>query len=82
MLPRPLSASWGAAKSVDSVYHDRIIDIDLLLCFTSEGEPVTLNHPRLTLPHPLMHLRDFVMKPLGEIAPELVRSIQSKRKEK
>lgn len=70
------------AKSADGVYHDRIIDIDLLLCFISEGEPVTLNQPRLTLPHPLMHLRDFVMKPLGEIAPELVRSIQSKRKEK
>ena len=70
------------AKSADGVYHDRIIDIDLLLCFTSEGESVTLNHHCLTLPHPLMHLRDFVMKPLGEIAPELVRSIQSKRKEK
>ncbi len=60
------------AKSADGVYHDRIIDIDLLLCFTSEGEPVTLNHPRLTLPHPLMHLRDFVMRPLAEIAPEVV----------
>lgn len=60
------------AKSADGVYYDRIIDIDLLLCFTSEGEPVTLNHPRLTLPHPLMHLRDFVMRPLGEIAPEVV----------
>lgn len=57
-------------KSVDGVYHDRIIDIDLLLCFRAGGTPVVLSQPRLTLPHPLMNLRDFVMKPLLEIIPE------------
>lgn len=55
-------------KSVNRTYHDRIIDIDLLLCFTAGGTPVTLDTPRLRLPHPLMHERDFVMKPLEEIA--------------
>ena len=70
------------AKSADGVYHDRIIDIDLLACLDVSGREVLVDVPRLKLPHPLMHLRDFVMKPLGEIAPELVRSIQSKRKEK
>ena len=59
-------------KSVDGVYADRVIDIDLLLCFDEAGEPVRVDTPALKLPHPLMHLRDFVMKPLTEIAPEVV----------
>lgn len=56
-------------KSVNRIYADRLIDIDLLLCFTDEGTPLTLNTPALTLPHPLMRERDFVMTPLREILP-------------
>ncbi|MBC7979519.1 MAG: 2-amino-4-hydroxy-6-hydroxymethyldihydropteridine diphosphokinase [Armatimonadetes bacterium] len=40
----------------------RIIDIDILLF----GETV-LTHPRLILPHPLIHERPFVLLPLREI---------------
>ena len=49
-------------KSKDGIYHDRPIDIDLLLY----GD-LKLNTPRLTLPHPHMLERDFVMIPLREI---------------
>lgn len=49
-------------KSSDRVYHDRTIDIDLLIY-----EGVEMQTPRLTLPHPLMQERDFVMIPLREI---------------
>lgn len=49
-------------KSINKVYSDRIIDIDILL-YGNE----TINEPNLTIPHPLMHERDFVMKPLSEI---------------
>lgn len=49
-------------KSVNKVYSDRIIDIDILL-YGNE----TINEPNLTIPHPLMHEREFVMKPLSEI---------------
>ena len=49
-------------KTVNQVYSDRIIDIDILLY-----DKVELHHERLTLPHPHMHTRDFVMKPLREI---------------
>ncbi len=49
-------------KSVQGVYHDRIIDIDLLLY-----DDIKLCSKQLTLPHPLMLERDFVMKPLSEI---------------
>lgn len=67
-------------KSVDGIYHDRIIDIDLLICLDISGREVLMDTPQLKLPHPLIHLRDFVMKPLKEIAPELTYSILSKQK--
>lgn len=57
-------------KSVNGCYSDRPIDIDILIY-----DACRLNTPELTIPHPLMHKRDFVMKPLGEIAPELVKAI-------
>lgn len=59
-------------KSADGIYHDRIIDIDLLLCYATDGTPITVDSPRLHLPHPLMHLRNFVMRPLAEIAPDTI----------
>lgn len=49
-------------KSVDGTYKDRIIDIDILLY-----DDMEINDPDLVVPHPLMHQRDFVMKPLNEI---------------
>lgn len=52
-------------KSVDGVYHDRIIDIDILL-YGSE----TVNLPNLKIPHPHINEREFVLKPLSEILPE------------
>jgi len=42
----------------------RVIDLDLLAC----GD-VVLDTPELTLPHPQMHRRRFVLAPLCEIAP-------------
>ncbi len=45
----------------------RSLDLDLLL----HGDTV-LATPALSLPHPRLHLRAFVLAPLGEIAPDLV----------
>ena len=55
-------------KSVNREYHDRLIDIDILLY-----DDLVMNTPELTIPHPLMYQREFVMKPLTQIAPELVK---------
>jgi 2-amino-4-hydroxy-6-hydroxymethyldihydropteridine diphosphokinase len=44
----------------------RTLDLDLLLY-----GPLQLDTPTLTLPHPRMHLRAFVLRPLGEIAPSV-----------
>ena len=48
----------------------RSLDIDLLMC----GRQV-LQGPPLTLPHPRMHLRAFVLRPLMDIAPGLVHPV-------
>lgn len=45
----------------------RVIDLDLLLW----GEDV-ISEPRLTVPHPGLHERPFVLYPLAEIAPRLL----------
>jgi len=45
-------------------YHDRILDLDLLLY-----DQLILKTDDLTLPHPEMHRRRFVLEPLCEIAP-------------
>ena len=44
----------------------RVIDIDILLC-----DRAVVNTPELTIPHPRMMERAFVMAPLAEIAPDL-----------
>lgn len=44
----------------------RVLDLDLLLYNES-----IMQTPELTLPHPRMHTRGFVMLPMAEIAPEL-----------
>ena len=45
-------------------YGPRSIDIDIILYDT-----MTLNEPRLTIPHPRLHKRAFVLIPLLEITP-------------
>ena len=45
----------------------RTLDLDLLLY-----DDQFLELPRLTLPHPRLHLRAFVLQPLAEIAPNLI----------
>ena len=47
------------------IYRDRPIDIDILLV----GD-LSVDTPELTIPHPLMREREFVMRPLAEIFPQ------------
>ena len=53
-------------KSTGGDYSDRVIDIDILLY-----DDLHIDTPELTIPHPLMWQRDFVMIPLREIAPDI-----------
>ncbi len=61
------------SKSNGGIYHDRVIDIDILL-YGSE----TVSTARLTIPHPLMHMRDFVLEPLAQIAPHTIHPTTGK----
>ncbi|MDR1814210.1 MAG: 2-amino-4-hydroxy-6-hydroxymethyldihydropteridine diphosphokinase [Tannerella sp.] len=54
--------SGRKTKSTGGKYSDRIIDIDILLY-----NDLKINTKELTIPHPRMYERDFVMKPLQEI---------------
>ena len=51
----------------------RLIDIDILL-FNSE----VMDLKDLTIPHPAMHRRRFVLEPLAEIAPEVLHPVLKK----
>jgi 2-amino-4-hydroxy-6-hydroxymethyldihydropteridine diphosphokinase len=51
----------------------RTVDIDILL-FNNE----VINTPSLIVPHPRMHLRQFVLKPLNEIAGDIIHPVQKK----
>ena len=49
-------------KSSNGIYHDRVIDIDILLY-----DDINISTPRLVIPHPRMTQREFVLTPLAEI---------------
>ncbi len=51
------------------IYSSRIVDIDILLYGTE-----TIDLPDLKIPHPLMSVREFVMKPLSEIISDNMRA--------
>ena len=61
-LGRQRSEKWGP----------RVIDLDLLL-FDDE----VIDTPGLTVPHPRMHERRFVLQPLAEIAPDVIYPLQN-----
>jgi 2-amino-4-hydroxy-6-hydroxymethyldihydropteridine diphosphokinase len=60
-----IEGRFGRQRSVKNA--PRTLDLDLLLC----GDEVS-DDPELTLPHPRLHERAFVLAPLAEIAPRLV----------
>jgi 2-amino-4-hydroxy-6-hydroxymethyldihydropteridine diphosphokinase len=73
-LPAPLElldvclaveARLGRERSIAN--GPRTIDLDLLLY-----DDARTDGPRLTLPHPRMHERAFVLVPLADLAPDLV----------
>ncbi len=72
-LTQEIEQKLGRTVKNAANYQDREIDIDLLLY-----DQLVLNEPELVLPHPLMHIRKFVLLPLSQIAPELQHPVLKK----
>ena len=62
-LGRKRTVQWGP----------RIIDLDLL-----SYDQVIMDSPGLTLPHPFLEKRRFVLEPLAEIAPDYIHPVLKK----
>jgi 2-amino-4-hydroxy-6-hydroxymethyldihydropteridine diphosphokinase len=63
----------GRIKKASEGYMDRMIDIDILFY-----DQLIIQEEQLTIPHPLLHQRLFVLNPLAEIAPKLIHPILNK----
>jgi 2-amino-4-hydroxy-6-hydroxymethyldihydropteridine diphosphokinase len=73
LLVRLLSVEQARGRLRSERWGPRVIDIDLLLY----GDAVC-SSPELSLPHPHLHRRRFVLEPLAEIAPDLVHPVVGK----
>ena len=60
-----IEAQFGRVRTVR--WGERTLDLDLLL-FADQ----IVSTPELTIPHPRLRVRRFVLEPLAEIAPEAV----------
>jgi 2-amino-4-hydroxy-6-hydroxymethyldihydropteridine diphosphokinase len=65
-LLQAIETAAGRVRSRER-WGPRVLDLDLL-----HIEGVKLDGPELSLPHPHLHERNFVLMPLAEIAPDLV----------
>lgn len=69
-MTREIEIEMGRKQKSDGAYHDRVIDIDILMM-----DDIVIESERLNLPHPLMHKRAFVMDPMVEVAPDLIHPL-------
>jgi 2-amino-4-hydroxy-6-hydroxymethyldihydropteridine diphosphokinase len=63
-----LESELGRLPSIR--YGPRLIDLDILFY-----DDLVLDTPKLTIPHPHLHKRAFVLVPLADLAPELVHPV-------
>jgi 2-amino-4-hydroxy-6-hydroxymethyldihydropteridine diphosphokinase len=73
LLARLLRIEYALGRTREVPMGPRTIDLDLLLMKDEQ-----LNTPFLTLPHPRLHLRRFVLVPLNELVPNLVHPVLKK----
>lgn len=68
-----IEAAHGRTRSEQTRWGARQLDIDLLLY-----DEQVIDEPGLTVPHPYMHERLFVLEPLAEIAPQIVHPVSGR----
>lgn len=74
LLERARSAERAAGRTREVRWGPRTLDVDVLLVGDER-----LDEPELTVPHPRLYERAFVLIPLAELAPELVSGEQLAR---
>lgn len=72
-MAKRIEEEMGRTYAHHERYEDRVIDIDILLY-----DDITIHTENLTIPHPLIQEREFVLQPLSEIAPELIHPVLNK----
>lgn len=73
-----IERSFGRDRRESVPKGPRTLDLDLLLVSAARGEAVFCESPTLTLPHPELANRRFVLQPLAEIAPEIQHPVLGK----
>jgi 2-amino-4-hydroxy-6-hydroxymethyldihydropteridine diphosphokinase len=64
-----LEHAAGRVRDPARRFGPRTLDVDVIAVWDDDGEPVTVDDPDLTLPHPRAHLRAFVLRPWLDIQP-------------
>ena len=68
------SIQHAAGRSNDTVrFGPRILDLDIIFY-----DDITICLPELEIPHPRMHKRRFVLKPMCDIDPEIIHPVLKK----
>lgn len=70
ILDKVLAIEEQLGRTRKEKWEARVIDIDILYF-----DHAIIDEPDLKIPHPLLHLRSFVLIPLAEIAPDFVHPI-------
>jgi 2-amino-4-hydroxy-6-hydroxymethyldihydropteridine diphosphokinase len=73
LLARLLKIEYALGRRRTRPLDARTLDLDLLLYGDARSET-----PLLTLPHPRLHLRRFVLEPLNELAPDALHPVIQK----
>ena len=70
LLARVLEIERNCGRIREEHWGPRTLDLDILLY-----DDLVINKPDLIIPHPLMHERLFVLRPLAEIGPDTVHPV-------
>jgi 2-amino-4-hydroxy-6-hydroxymethyldihydropteridine diphosphokinase len=66
---RACEAVAGRRRDPERRFGPRTLDVDVIMVWRADDSPVLSDDPELTLPHPRVHQRAFVLKPWLDLQP-------------
>jgi len=79
-LRRAQALERAADRTRGQRWGPRTLDVDLVACYDDGGNEVLSRDDGLTLPHPLAHLRAFVMVPWLAIDPDAALTVAGEKR--